>query len=152
MRSLFPHAVAIVTALTVTGSSLTATAPPAAAAPTPVITTVASGLTIPWDVTWVGSTMLFDERPGRLWSLQPGGAPQRVSLDLPPIFTNSESGMLGIVADPTAASTGLFYTYVAGARADGTAKVVELCEWQLACTTTACRGKTLIACIPGHRR
>lgn len=146
MRSLFPHAVAIVTALTVTGSSLTATAPPAAAAPTPVITTVASGLTIPWDVTWVGSTMLFDERPGRLWSLQPGGTPQRVSLDLPPIFTNSESGMLGMVADPNAASNGLFYTCLSVAKDDGTAKDVEVWKWQLTDATTAVKVKD-----PDHR-
>lgn len=151
MRSLFPHAVAIVTALTVTGSSLTATAPPAAAAPTPVITTVASGLTIPWDVTWVGSTMLFDERPGRLWSLQPGGTPQRVSLDLPPIFTNSESGMLGMVADPNAASNGLFYTCLSVAKDDGTAKDVEVWKWQLTDATTAVKVKTLITGIPVNK-
>lgn len=50
MRSLFPHAVAIVTALTVTKVVPDCNGTSKAAAPTPVITTVASGLTI-LDVT-----------------------------------------------------------------------------------------------------
>jgi glucose/arabinose dehydrogenase len=66
-------------------------AEPAAAAPAAEvsITPVVTGLEIPWDVTWVGDLMLFDERAGRLWSMRPGAEPQRVDLPLPPLWNRS---------------------------------------------------------------
>ncbi len=106
MPPLVNRVVAGAAAGILTASTLVATTPPLPAAAAPTVTPVVTGLTLPWDVTWVGSTMLFNERPGRLWSLQPGGEPQRVTLPLPPIWTGSEGGMLGMVAHPAAASNG----------------------------------------------
>ena len=80
------------------------------------VTPVVGGLQIPWDVTWIGPMMLFDERPGRLWTLRPGGAPVQVSLPLPKIFQGSEAGLLGLVADPQAETNGFFYTCMSVAK------------------------------------
>lgn len=110
-------------------------AQPAVAAPT--VTPVATGLQVPWDVTWVGTTMLFNERPGRLWSLQPGGTPQQVSVPLPPVYQGSEAGLTGMVADPAAATNGYFYTCISVATADNKPKDVEVWKWRLTSPTTA---------------
>ena len=72
----------------------------AAAAPTVKVTRVVGGLSIPWDVTWIGGLMLFDQRAGGMWSFRSGGTAQPVSMPLPPVYPHSEGGMLGIVADP----------------------------------------------------
>ena len=120
----------------------------AAAAPSDVsITPVVTGLEIPWDVTWVGDLMLFDERAGRVWSMRPGATPQRVDLPLPPLWNSSEAGLLGIVADPDAAS-GYFYTCQSVATAAGKASGVEVWKWQLTSDTTAVKVRTLVRNIP----
>ncbi len=53
----------------------------AEAKPTFKITTVVTGRNIPWDLTWVGDLMIFDERGGGLWSKRgmrrPGGSRSR---------------------------------------------------------------------------
>ena len=84
--------------------------PASAATPTPTYTVapVVTGLTIPWDITFIGDLMLFDERPGRLWTKRPGQAAQQVFLPLPPLFVNSEGGLLGLVADPDAVNNHYF--------------------------------------------
>jgi aldose sugar dehydrogenase len=127
-----------------------------AAAPsgfTSSVTPVASGLQIPWDVTWIGSTMLFDERPGRLWTLRPGGSPVPVSLPLPPIFSGSEAGLLGLVADPQATTNGWFYTCMSVAKASGAASDVQVWKWRLVDDAHAVKVATLVTGIPiGHGR
>jgi glucose/arabinose dehydrogenase len=125
-------------------------AEPAAAAPAAEvsITPVVTGLEIPWDVTWVGDLMLFDERAGRLWSMRPGAEPQRVDLPLPPLWNRSEAGLLGIVADPDAAANGYFYTCQSVATAKGKASDVEVWKWQLTSDTTAVKVDTLVRHIP----
>ncbi len=148
MPPLVNRVVAGAAAGILTASTLVATTPPLPAAAAPTVTPVVTGLTIPWDVTWVGSTMLFNERPGRLWSLQPGGEPQRVTLPLPPIWTGSEGGMLGMVAHPAAASNGLFYTCMSVATAAGKAKGVEVWQWRLTDATHAVKVKVILAGIP----
>ena len=37
-----------------------------AATPAYTVTPLVAGLTVPWDVTFIGDVMLFDERPGRV--------------------------------------------------------------------------------------
>ncbi|CAL8978093.1 Aldose sugar dehydrogenase YliI [Propionicimonas sp. T2.31MG-18] len=124
-----------------------------AAEPVPVVTPVVTGLTIPWDLTWVGELMLFDERAGRLWSKRPDAAPQRVSLPLPPLFVNSEGGLLGLVADPDAATNGYFYTCMSVAKASGSASDVQVWKWRLTSDTTAEKVQVLVKGIPiGHGR
>lgn len=148
MRTLIDRAVAAVTAGVLAATTLVATTPAAPAAAAPTITPVATGLTIPWDVTWVGSTMLFNERAGRLWSLRPGGQPQRVELSLPPIWAASEGGLLGMVAHPDAATNGLFYTCMSVATAAGKAKDVEVWRWRLTDATHAVKTKVILTGIP----
>lgn len=148
MNPLMKQLLAGAAATTLIAASLTAVTPPHAVA-APSVTPVLGGLRLPWDVTWVGDTMLVNERPGRLWSLRPGGAAQRVTLDLPPLWTSSEAGFLGMVADPAAATNGLFYTCMSVATADGSKpKDVQVWKWRLATPTTAEKVKTLVTGIP----
>ena len=121
---------------------------PAAARPAFTVETVASGLDIPWAMTWVGQLMLFDERPGRVWSQRPGQAPQRVSLPLPSLLVNSEGGLLGIVADPRATENGYFYTCQSVADAGGAAKDIEVWKWRLSSDTTADKVAVLVKGMP----
>ena len=127
--------------------------PASAAEPAYVVAPVATGLSIPWDVTWVGDLMLFDERAGRLWSKRGSAAPQAVSLPLPRIFAASEGGLLGLVADPAANTNGYFYTCMSVAKASGAASDVQVWKWRLTSDTTAVKVKTLVKGLPiGHGR
>ncbi len=126
-----------------------------AATPTPTYTVapVVTGLTIPWDITFIGDLMLFDERPGRLWTKRPGQPAQRVSLPLPRLFVNSEGGLLGLVADPAAVNNHYFYSCQSVAKASGKASDVQVWKWRLTSDTTAVKVKTLVKGIPiGHGR
>ncbi len=108
----------------------------AEAAPTFVLRTVATGLTHPWDVTWVGGVMVFDERGGGLWSQRSSGAPRRVTTDLPAAYISGEGGRLGLVADPDAADNQRFYlcqTY----RTGSTPVDVRVLRLRLTSDTTA---------------
>ena len=102
-------------------------APAADAAPALRFTTVVSGLDIPWDLTWVGSTMLYDQRAGGIWSKRGTAAPRRLSIPLPTPFVQSEGGMLGMVADPGAATNHVFYTCQTVASTHD----VQVWRWQL---------------------
>ena len=129
--------------------------PATAATPTPTYTVapVVTGLTIPWDITFIGDLMLFDERPGRLWTKRPGQAAQQVSLPLPPLFVNSEGGLLGLVADPDAVNNHYFYSCQSVAKASGKASDVQVWKWRLTSDTTAVKVKTMVKGIPiGHGR
>ena len=72
------------------------------------VTILASGFTIPWDLTWVGDVMLFDERGGRLWSKRTGSARRASGAAAGPVRP-SEGGLMGMVADPGARSNRRFY-------------------------------------------
>ncbi len=56
--------------------------------------------------------------------------------------------MLGMVADPAAATNKFFYTCIAVAKANGDPKGVEVWKWRLDSPTTATKIKTLISGIP----
>lgn len=121
---------------------------PSQAAPKVKITKVTGGLQIPWDVTWVGDTMLVNERSGRVWSKRGDAKPKAVSLNLPPLFTQSEGGLLGMVADPAAKSNGYFYTCQSVATSAGKAQDVQVWKWRLTSETKAVKEKVLIKGIP----
>jgi glucose/arabinose dehydrogenase len=117
----------------------------AAAAPTYRFTTVASGLSIPWDLTWVGDLMLFDQRAGGLWSQRGTAAPRRLKIALPKPYVNSEGGLLGMVADPHAARNKVFYTCQTSASDHD----VRVLRWRLTSDTRAVRiGAPLVKGIP----
>lgn len=136
-----------VTSFVLAAASAVGTSPPAASAAV-TITRLVGGLTHPWDVTWIGSTMLFNERSGRIWSRAPGQQPRRVSIPLPPIWTGSEGGLLGMVADPSATTNKLFYTCLSVATRSGRAKDVQVWKWRLDSPTRAVRVKVLLTGIP----
>jgi len=141
--------IATAVATVVAASTLTAGARPAdAAAPRLTVTPVVSDLSLPWDVTWVGSLLLFDQRAGSVWSKRGAAKPRQVSLALPKIFAQSESGMLGMVADPKASTNKYFYTCMAVANRNGSAKDVQVWKWRLTSDTTAAKVKVLITGIP----
>lgn len=149
LRRLSRAALTTVLATTVAASVLTATAPVAeAAAPKVTVTKVVGNLAIPWDVTFVGNLMLFDQRAGGIWSKWPSSPPRRVSMPLPKPFVNSESGMLGLVADPNASTNGYFYTCMAVANSNNTPHGIEVWKWRLRNSTTAVKVKTLVTGIP----
>ena len=77
----------------------------AEARPKLTVTTLATGLTIPWDITWVGDVMLFNERAGRsVVEAWPGRPKRSVQAPLTDLFVGSEAGLMGMVADPGARS------------------------------------------------
>jgi aldose sugar dehydrogenase len=117
----------------------------AQAAPTYDFTTVASNLSIPWDLTWVGNVMLFDQRAGGVWSKRGSAAPRRLQIDLPVPYVKSEGGLLGMVADPKASTNKLFYT----CQTSKSAHDVRVLRWRLASATRAVRvGAPLVTGIP----
>ena len=116
--------------------------------PAYTITPVVEGLSIPWDVTWIGDLMLFNERAGNLWTKRPGSAARKVSLPLPPIWARSEGGLLGLVADPKAATNRYLYTCGSVAKASGAASDVQVVKWRLTSDTTAVKVRTLVKGLP----
>ena len=63
-------------------------------------TTVIGDLNIPWDVVRTpDGAILTGERGGRVVVQRPDGARQDVSVDLPGLFRQSESGLMGMAVD-----------------------------------------------------
>lgn len=125
--------------------------PTAEATPSFTISRVVTGLTIPWDLTWVGPVMLYDQRGGGIWSKRGSAAPKRVSIALPSLYANSEGGLLGMVADPNAASNHLFYT-CQSVMASGKPLDVRVLRWRLTSDTRAVAvGKPVITGLPVNR-
>ena len=120
--------IALVGALVAGGALAVQPTPTAEAAPTLQVTTVVSGLSYPWDITWVGDLMLYDLRAGQVWSKRGGNAPRRVAISgFPSIYVNSEGGLLGMVADPAAATNKRFYTCQACATRRATRSTCASC-------------------------
>lgn len=118
----------------------------AQAAPAYAFTTVVSGVAIPWDVTWVGNVMLFDQRAGGLYAVRDGGVAEQVDVALPGPFAESEGGLLGLVADPNAASNRIFYL----CQTVRSTKDVQVRRYRLSVdgTSAAAVGKPLVKGIP----
>jgi glucose/arabinose dehydrogenase len=125
-------------------------APRASAAPTVSVTTVVGGLSFPWDLTWVGDLLMYDLRGGQVWSKREGAAPRRVAITgFPPVFAQSEGGLLGLVADPAATTNRRFYTCQSVATSTGAALDVRVLRWRLTSDTTAVSdGAPVVTGIP----
>lgn len=102
------------------------------AGPTLKVDVLARGLSNPWDLTWVGGLMLFNERGGMVWSKRAGAAARVVSTPLTDMFASGEGGLMGMVADPGAARNKRFYVCYAS-----TARDVRVVRWRLTGDTTA---------------
>ena len=120
------------------GAALAVEQPAAEATPAVRVTTVVSGLSNPWDLTWVGGLMLYDLRAGQVWSKRGANAPRRVSISgFPSIFAQSEGGLLGMVADPAASTNKRFYTCQSVRDSAGRPLDVRVLRWRLTSDTTA---------------
>ena len=80
-------------------------------APELLVSTLVSGLTIPWDLDFTpDGTMLFTEKRGVLSSRRADGTIRRVNAEMGDLFAVDETGLMGIVVDPDFASNRRFYT------------------------------------------
>jgi glucose/arabinose dehydrogenase len=129
---------ASVTAFVLVGAGLAAVpAPKAEAVPSFTATTVVSGLANPWDITWVGSRLLYTLKAGEVWAKADGASPQRVVDLRSSTADGSEGGLLGIVADPGAATNRTFYTCGAYRNGNGAPVDVRVRRWQLTTAGTS---------------
>ncbi|GAB20436.1 hypothetical protein GOEFS_115_00760 [Gordonia effusa NBRC 100432] len=95
-------------------------APAQAAGPELSVTTVASGLSVPWNlVVAPDGTILTGERAGRFVAVRPGGAANPVAADLSRIFAVKEAGLMGLAIDPGFATTRRVYSCQAEKTASG---------------------------------
>ncbi len=75
------------------------------------VTTLVSGLSIPWDIAFTpDGTMLFTQRSGVLSSRLPDGTVQTISADVSDLFVGGEVGLMAIVVDPRFSTNRRFYT------------------------------------------
>ena len=75
------------------------------------VTTLASNLTIPWDLDFTpDGTMLFTERGGKLSARLTDGTVQAVTAALGDVYAVGESGLMAIVVDPDFTTNRRFYT------------------------------------------
>ena len=85
--------------------------PPPITPPDLLVSTLVSGLSIPWDLAFTpNGTMLFTQRAGVLSSRLTDGTVQTVTADLSDSFARGETGLMGIVVDPSFSSNRRFYT------------------------------------------
>ncbi|MFW0793061.1 PQQ-dependent sugar dehydrogenase [Gordonia sp. CPCC 205515] len=83
----------------------------AGAAPPLSVSTVATGLSIPWDLAVApDGTILTGERTGRFVAVRPSGAATTVRADQSRIFATKEAGLMGLALDPRFAQTRRVYT------------------------------------------
>ena len=107
------------------------------------VTTVVSGLEIPWDVGFLpDGTMLFTERPGRINALV--GGLKRVLAAPADVRATGEGGMTGLAVDPDFAANRRIYTCF-----NTTAGDIKVVVWTVdGALTSATRVGTLIAGLP----
>ena len=76
-----------------------------------LVSTLVSGLSIPWDLDFTpDGTMLFTERRGVLSRRGTDGRVRKVEAEMGDLFAAGETGLMGIVVDPDFASSRRFYT------------------------------------------
>ena len=81
------------------------------APPELLVSTLVSGLSIPWDLAFTpDGTMLFTEKRGVLSSRGADGTVRNVDAEMGDLFAVGETGLMGIVVDPEFASNRRFYT------------------------------------------
>jgi glucose/arabinose dehydrogenase len=74
------------------------------------VTTVASGLEIPWGMAFLpGGGMLVTERPGRLRRIDAAGRVSAPIEGVPAVFASGQGGLLDVALDPAFASNALVY-------------------------------------------
>ena len=98
---------ALVAILSVCAMGLSSCAPP----PQLRVTTVVSGLGLPWDVTFApDGRMFFTERAGRIRVRHPDGTVRQLQADLSDLWAVGEVGLMGIHVDPAFNQNRRLYT------------------------------------------
>jgi len=114
-------------------SAVMAVTPAVAAPARPMftITTVVTGLNIPWDVAQTpDGTLIFDQRLGGVSGLSvrlTNGTVRKLTADLSDLFSSGETGLMGLVLDPGFASNRRFYT--CQGHQDATGKEIQVIAW-----------------------
>lgn len=128
------YAVRTATSPTVTGAGASAVAAVAAEAPPAIrLTTLTTGLSLPWDVAALpDGSVLFTERGGRTALRRATGSVQVVATTQTDLFVGSESGLMGLVLDPGFAGNRTYYTCQAY-RGGGSSPIdIRVLRWTLA--------------------
>ncbi|MGH9156111.1 MAG: PQQ-dependent sugar dehydrogenase [Acidimicrobiales bacterium] len=108
--------------------------PPVPRDPQLAVSTVVSGLEIPWDLAFTpDATMLFTERPGRLSALVNGQVRRLATVG--DVFAVGESGLMGLAVDPDFTANRRIYTCQAWT--DGSARDVRVVAWRVDAGYTA---------------
>ncbi|MCW2867357.1 MAG: PQQ-dependent sugar dehydrogenase [Marmoricola sp.] len=132
------------------GSARSAGPAPAAAPVVPhlTVTTLASGLDIPWDVQPLpDGRLLLDERTSRRLLLWDAGTLRPVSFPSSSVWASGETGLMGLAVDPSFTSNRRFYTCQGGYRTGGHEVTVQ--AWTLSAdSSTATRAGTLLRGLP----
>lgn len=81
------------------------------AGPSPTVSVVADGFTIPWDVAPLpDGRLVVTERGGTIWLVEPDGSKVRVTADLGDLFASGETGLMGLAVDPSFGTNRRFFT------------------------------------------
>jgi aldose sugar dehydrogenase len=84
------------------------------------VSTVVSGLTIPWDVAFApDGTMVYDQRGGGLSARLADGRTVEISTDLSDLWASGETGLMGLAIDPSFAQNRKLYACFGHQGADG---------------------------------
>ncbi len=103
-------------------------APAAAARPTFTITTIATGLNIPWDVAQTpDGALIFDQRAGGLSVRRTNGTIAALAADFSDLYAAGETGLMGLVLDPGFASNRRLYT--CQGQQTGAARDIQVVAW-----------------------
>ena len=94
------------------------------------VTTVASGLEIPWGMTWLDrDRILVTEKPGRIRVIEKGKLLPQPVAGVPPVRVYGQGGLLDVTAHPQFATNGLVYWSYAGG--EGSAVGTEVARGKL---------------------
>ena len=135
--ALRPSAARLGAAVAAASLSLPLVAPGTAAAAEPApglqVTTLTTGLTLPWDLAALpDGSVLFTERGGATKLRRTNGSVQVVATSQSDLFVGSESGLMGLTTDPSFAANRLYYTCQAYKGAGTSAVDIRVLRWVLA--------------------
>src|SRR5919197_5601678 len=83
------------------------------AASAPSVTTVATGLRVPWDIAFLpDGDALITERPGAVRPLGAAGSLPATPVARIPVVTGGENGLLGLTLDPDFGSNRFVYLFL----------------------------------------
>ena len=110
----------------------------ASAAPGSRLTTLASGLSLPWDVAPLPSgEVLLTQRGGATRLIRTNGTVQTVSTAQGDLFVGSESGLMGLVTDPGFATNRTYYTCQAYKGGGSSPIDIRVLRWVLSSSSTS---------------